>query len=200
MDIDLLSDLLEENHEPLYTQLLQNLPSSRLTTADPQIAPDFISCPPTALAQRSALPPAPNRAGSVILKIENIFDSIVACVMGDKKELAIQLKCRSNKNNTSNNDIDVDRTRKSDIRRIKFPSKCPMEAWRFGRSDHLNLAQPLISLQLLYVVSSSCHMKLWSLELLLPKGCLRPRIDASPLDPASRHALTYYDRVLIYGL
>lgn len=66
------------------------------------------------------------------MKIENIFESIVECVMGDKKELVIQLKTRSKKTKDSEEDVNMELWRKSDIRRIKFPSKCPREAWRFG--------------------------------------------------------------------
>ncbi|CZR56625.1 related to MEIOTIC RECOMBINATION PROTEIN REC12 [Phialocephala subalpina] len=132
MDIDLLSDLLEENQSSFHSQLLQDLPNSRLTTAELPGAPGTSTGPSRVSTKRSALPSAPNRAGAVILKIENIFESIVECVMGDKKELVIQLKTRSKKAKDSEEDVNMELGRKSDIRRIKFPSKGPREAWRFG--------------------------------------------------------------------
>lgn len=128
MDIDLSSDLLKNNREQFYPQLLQNLPYSRLTITHPENSPD----PFRVSAQRISFPAVPNKVGSVILKIENIFDSIVDCVMGDKKELVILLKSRSKRIKTSEEDVNMDPERKPDTRRIKFPSKCPMEAWRFA--------------------------------------------------------------------
>ncbi len=135
MDIDPLPDLPDKDHLPYGSQLLQHLPGSELTTADAQdIASKNLSSPSIVLAQKlSRIDPVPHRAGSVITKIESIFESIIDCVIGEKKELVIQLKSRSKqKSIPPREDNDTDLRRKSDIQKIKFPSKCPTEAWRFG--------------------------------------------------------------------
>ncbi|EPQ62446.1 Bgt-361 [Blumeria graminis f. sp. tritici] len=68
-----------------------------------------------------------NQANTVISRIEYVFESMVDCILGSKKELVIQLKFRTDlgKGFPSSDDS----TQK--LRNIIFPSKNPREAWKF---------------------------------------------------------------------
>ncbi|RFU30717.1 hypothetical protein B7463_g5621, partial [Scytalidium lignicola] len=64
-----------------------------------------------------------NRAGEVISKIEDIFESIADSIQDNKRPLEIQLKSRRRTGTNVAHNIDT--------RKIVFPSKSPQEAWRF---------------------------------------------------------------------
>ncbi|EHK97930.1 putative Meiotic recombination protein rec12 [Glarea lozoyensis 74030] len=82
-----------------------------------------------ASSARDALP-IPNTAGSVITKLEDIFESITDCLLEKNKELTICLKTRPPK--VTQEDETGNRKRlMSGVRKITFPSRNPKEAWKF---------------------------------------------------------------------
>lgn len=85
----------------------------------------------------------PNHAGAVITKIEDIFDSIADSILDEKKELVIQLKARSRLGIQARDPLaeTIKSLPKSEPRTIKFPSKSPQEAWKFGiyRSSEIKI-------------------------------------------------------------
>lgn len=187
MEIDLLSDILGENTSPFYPQLLQGLPTNKLNATDPELASSSVLGPPKSSTQRAPRPGSnPNQTGVVITKIEDILDTITDCILAGKKELVIELKSRSSqKKKDFDHDVDMYRKLRTSIRKIRYPSKCPTEAWRFGMSRTLNpyRVTGTDNPQLHYVVSSSYHTKLWLLELSLPKGCHPTQISSGHFDP-----------------
>ncbi|EPE33517.1 DNA topoisomerase IV, alpha subunit [Glarea lozoyensis ATCC 20868] len=83
-----------------------------------------------ASSARDALP-IPNTAGSVITKLEDIFESITDCLLEKNKELTICLKTRPPK--VTQEDETGNRKRlMSGVRKITFPSRNPKEAWKFS--------------------------------------------------------------------
>ncbi|SZF00009.1 unnamed protein product [Blumeria hordei] len=67
------------------------------------------------------------QASTVISRIEYVFESMVDCILGSKKELVVQLKLRTHlRNGFSASDKSTQR-----LRNISFPSKKPREAWKF---------------------------------------------------------------------
>jgi len=133
MDLNLLSRISTDSPQSSHRNLLSDLPTSSLT---PQNAA-FKSNDP---AGESPAPSGPslinqNAPGAVISKIENIFEAMTDCILGEKKELTIQLKTR---NKTKTKSDDAQSTKKKakpnpETRTITFPSKSPQEAWKFSR-------------------------------------------------------------------
>jgi len=125
MDTDLVSELLT-NSEPSTGDLLSNLPHRELThdsRANLERREDF-----SFIAR-----PNPNQAGAVIARIEDIFESIADSILHEKKELIIRLRTRRR---TKNHNLDPSNSavrNASDTKLIRFPSKSPQEAWKFGR-------------------------------------------------------------------
>ena len=116
--------------------LLSNLPSSKLTSSFP-----------TGPGHSLLGTPSSNHAGVVISKIEEIFEAMTDCILGEKEELAIQLKSRSGRGGKVSDQCDrredengmtakkSSRNKQSQdqFRTIKFPSKSPQEAWKFSK-------------------------------------------------------------------
>lgn len=123
MDFDLLSGFINGHDTGPSPQLLSNLQNRERLTPE-QIAED----------DRVWGTGDPNQRGAVIIKIEDIFESIADCILDEGKELAIPLKTRpKNKNIASQDDsTKVNRTVNTEARNITFPSKSPQEAWKFG--------------------------------------------------------------------
>jgi len=75
-----------------------------------------------------------NEAGAVISRIEDIFEAISDCILDEKKELTIQLKTRkkTGKQEHASNSRESTRASEADVSTIRYPSKKPQEAWKFG--------------------------------------------------------------------
>jgi meiotic recombination protein SPO11 len=74
-----------------------------------------------------------NSPGAVISKIEDIFEAMTDCILGEKKELTIQLKTRSKTKSKIDDSQLAKKKTKSETKIITFPSKSPQEAWKFSR-------------------------------------------------------------------
>ncbi|KUJ17464.1 DNA topoisomerase IV, alpha subunit [Mollisia scopiformis] len=133
MDIDLLSDTPEENQLLLLPNVLPHLPSTLITEEPSEFLHENLLHTEISEPDVSALSvPAADAHQSVITKIEVVFESIADCILSGRKELEIQLKSRTTWKETAvQNGVDGTRPKKSHLRKIKFPSKCPIEAWRF---------------------------------------------------------------------
>ncbi len=138
LDLDLLSEYMEDDQHDSARQLLSNLPDRKLTSgSDENIpnVPDNIQA--RGQNQQTSLPARnnTNQAGAVISKIEKVFESITDCILDEKKELVIRLKTRSKVKAIAEDGMNEgsSKTKKSEFRRITFPSKNPKEAWRFSR-------------------------------------------------------------------
>lgn len=70
----------------------------------------------------NSLPDSNIQSGAVIAKIEDIFESMVDCLLGGRNELVISLKSRR----TTKDSVT------SDSRKISFPGKTQSEAWKFS--------------------------------------------------------------------
>jgi hypothetical protein len=57
--------------------------------------------------------------GAVLAKVEDMLENMADCLLGEKKELVINLKTRSGASATA----------------VKFPGKTPKEAWKFSMSS-----------------------------------------------------------------
>lgn len=69
--------------------------------------------------------------GLVIGKIEDIFESIVDCMLNSNHEIAIPLRIRSQQTRTPDDMVMLPQSN-AKIRHVVFPSKNPREAWKFG--------------------------------------------------------------------
>jgi hypothetical protein len=135
MDFDLLSGFLDDHQDGSTSpHLLTNLHHRGGLTHE-QIAEN------PALEKRvldgediNTNAPDPNQAGAIVNKIEDIFESIVDCILDEGKELVIPLKSRPKKNNANRDDsTQVNKSPNTEARNITFPSKSPQEAWKFSR-------------------------------------------------------------------
>ncbi|TVY87160.1 Meiotic recombination protein, partial [Lachnellula willkommii] len=136
MDFDLLSGYLADPQPSLPQTLLPHLPNSSLTPQNTVSRPN--NRPPTASSGSS--PVTRNSPGAVISKIEEIFEAMTDCLLGEKSELVIQLKTRSKTKAKSDakedDDDDAPSRRKKarpETRTITFPSTSPQEVWKFNR-------------------------------------------------------------------
>lgn len=134
MDFDLLSGYLADPQPSLPQTLLPHLPNSSLTPQNTVFRPN--NRPPTA---SESSPVTQNSPGAVISKIEEIFEAMTDCLLGEKSELVIQLKTRSKTKAKSDakeeDDDDAPSRRKKarlETRTIAFPSTSPQEAWKFS--------------------------------------------------------------------
>jgi len=125
MDTDLISELITDS-EPLTGDLLTNLPRRELTH-------DSRAGPKSREESTFMTRPSPNQAGAVIAKIEDIFESVADSILHEKKELVIRLKTRKRAKSGSSAPSDGVIKNGSDTKLIRFPSKSPQEAWKFGR-------------------------------------------------------------------
>jgi meiotic recombination protein SPO11 len=125
MDPDLLSDVFQDQSAPLIGDLLSNLPS-RLTNAINHFSQDD--------SFHAAAKSDPNQAGAVVAKIEDIFESIAHAILKQEKQMVIKLKVRkkTGKQPFGALSSDLQNAADDDMRAIKFPSRNPQEAWKFG--------------------------------------------------------------------
>jgi meiotic recombination protein SPO11 len=135
MDFDLLFTFLDHKDVDSSEHLLSNLQNrGRLTHQ--QTDKNIIALENEELIGRDMAIMAMNRnqAGAVITKIEDIFESVVDCVLDEEKELVIPMKSRGKSKNIVNKDNStrVNRTPKTETRNICFPSRSPQEAWKFS--------------------------------------------------------------------
>lgn len=123
--------------------LLSTLPNSPLTSSSPNGHGHSARQKEGSSAPKFPLPVVrTNHAGVVISKIEDIFESIADCMLGEKKELTIKLKSRTRREEMTGENQDENQTsdetsarkkRPKDLfRNITFPSKSPQEAWKFS--------------------------------------------------------------------
>lgn len=128
MDIDLLSDILAERQPAYQAHLLTSSPDRRLIPASRTQVQE-----PN--AYKSSKQANLSQPGAVISKIEDIFESLVDCILDEKKELVIRLKCRAKLGpqvlHSGSGTVKSTPTTKE--RTISFPSKTPQEAWKFSR-------------------------------------------------------------------
>ncbi|TVY82608.1 Meiotic recombination protein rec12 [Lachnellula suecica] len=121
MDLDLLSDFLAEPQTSAPRELLSDLPNRSLTLQNADSNPN--PNPSSNTVNR-------NSPGAVISKIEDIFEAMTDCLLGERKELVIQLKTGRRKQKSKSDADNTKRTR-SGIRTVTFPNKSPHEAWKF---------------------------------------------------------------------
>ncbi|TVY31925.1 Meiotic recombination protein, partial [Lachnellula occidentalis] len=132
MDFDLLSTYLADPQPSLPRTLLPHLPNSSLTPQKAASRPN--GNPPTASGSSPVTRYSP---GAVIAKIEDIFEVMTDCMLGQKSELVIPLKTRRRKpkaasdGDSGDNAPSTRKKAKSDTRIITFPSKSPREVWKF---------------------------------------------------------------------
>lgn len=131
MDIDLLSSFLADSHPSESINLLSNLSNSSLTPPNVASRPSEQVKASAATTQFS--PVNRNSPGAVINKIEDIFEAMTDCILGEKKELSIRLKTRDKSNVPSNDANSSKKKTKSESRIVTFPSKSPQEAWKFSK-------------------------------------------------------------------
>ena len=115
MDFDLLSDILNGPPPDLKGDLLQNLSHCLLTRDFEGAANEF--------------PGNSNQAGAVISKIEDIFHSIADGILHQKQELVIHMRSRQK---AGNQNIATQNGSVKRLYNVRFPSKSPQEAWKFG--------------------------------------------------------------------
>lgn len=101
-----------------------------------------------------------NQVGTVISKIESIFESIADCMLDEKKELVIELKSRYKPEPKPEADSDVVPAVSKKSMKITFPSKNPRGAWKFSEFEWPCLMKVLIRLQLHYYEYLSSLTKL----------------------------------------
>jgi meiotic recombination protein SPO11 len=131
MDFDFLSDVLTDNPPEVTGNLLQDLQDRPLTSNKQGNGEDGFQ---ERAAQREI--PAPNgtigssnQAGAVISKIEDIFESIAESILDQKKEIVIRLKSRQKPGNQKIANQNGPAEAQNEVR---FPSRSPQEAWKFG--------------------------------------------------------------------
>ncbi|KAL3423097.1 type IIB DNA topoisomerase [Phlyctema vagabunda] len=71
-----------------------------------------------------------NDAGTVVTKIEDIFEAMADCLIGRKKELVIHLKSRP-RSVVKGSDTSSQEASTPQLRAITYPSRSPQEAWKF---------------------------------------------------------------------
>lgn len=75
-----------------------------------------------------------SQAGEVITKIEDIFESLLDCIINEKKCLVLHIKSRGN-NGRQTLDAATGAIRNTtdvETKEITFPGKTQKEAWKFG--------------------------------------------------------------------
>lgn len=75
------------------------------------------------------------QAGAVITKIEDIFESLLDCIINEKKCLVLHIKSRGN-NGRQTLDAATGAIRNTgnvETKEITFPGKTQKEAWKFGK-------------------------------------------------------------------
>lgn len=134
MELDLLAEYLRDDDTLMEdsSSLLSNSPRRRLTHEAESTEDVFqdgdSNSPSIKVATHSS------QVGAVVSKIEDIFESIADCILDEKKELVIQLKCRHRaKTNDEEGALDRRRKASSGGRKITFPSKNEKEAWKFSK-------------------------------------------------------------------
>jgi meiotic recombination protein SPO11 len=142
MDFDLFSNLLRDDPGPSSGSLLSDLPH-RSPTDD-----SSISCNTSGHTSNSqpniANTPDPSQTGRVIAKIENIFESIIDCILNEKKELVISLRSRPKCKSKDSEESTSNPKPKPEIKNITFPSKSPQEAWKFSELKMIDRSHQLI--------------------------------------------------------
>lgn len=137
MDFDLLSDFLADPKNPIPGTLLSNLPNRSHTAQNAGSEFKDNDSNTNGQLRTSSAPRLTNRnsPGAVISKIEDIFMAMTDCIIGEKKELSIQLKTRNPVQSKSDDRKKSKKEGKSEIKTITFPSQSPQEAWKFSRYD-----------------------------------------------------------------
>jgi len=135
MDFDLLSGYLEGSDVALPDQLLSSLQDRDRLTHE-QTRENHLALDNPRVNERDAGTTVVdhNQAGAVINKIEDIFESIIDCILDEGKELVIPFGSRPKNKNIANKDDSTRpiRISKSETRNITFPSRSPQEAWKFS--------------------------------------------------------------------
>lgn len=74
------------------------------------------------------------QAGEVITKIEDIFESLLDCIINEKKCLVLHIKSRRNNGRQTLDAITgaIGNTGNIEAKEITFPGKTQKEAWKFG--------------------------------------------------------------------
>lgn len=122
---DASSDRLLLNNSPYDKLISQNQPSvsSQQNHADGQL-----------ISQGA---PRNNnfQAGEVITKIEDIFESLLDCIINEKKCLVLHIKSRGNNSRQTLDAVTgaIRNIGNVETKEITFPGKTQKEAWKFGK-------------------------------------------------------------------
>lgn len=136
MDSDLLLGVFGDAQPLIPTTILSNSPRRSLTSRNAE--PDLNAVPSAFTSQTQfsnhSDPLNPNLPGAVISKIEDIFEAMTDCMLGEKEELTLQLKTRHKSRSKVGDAVEKNGKNKtnSDAISIEFPSKSPKEAWKFS--------------------------------------------------------------------
>lgn len=131
MDIDLLSDYTEEDLLSFSSHLLSDLPHQLITDTSKLFDADTYQqkvLPVLALEKESVV----GQNEAVISKITTITESVIDCLISGNEVLELQVKSRSKQKRTIKADADVGLQKENQLQNIRFPSKYPTEAPRFG--------------------------------------------------------------------
>ncbi|KAM3068895.1 endodeoxyribonuclease [Clarireedia jacksonii] len=140
MDLDQLSELTEDSSAS--TQLLRNLPNSRLTSRSTpldsedkignsgsilKLDEDFADLGAVWDEHLEPTSPSPSlyQTGLAITQIEELIEAMADCIIGKRSKLIINLKTRASRGSNSAQDFN----RKT--RSVSFPTASPKEAWKF---------------------------------------------------------------------
>ena len=127
MDLDILADINDDGQPAFSDNLLSHLPDRTLAHDEPNA---HSRVPGSSLGTVNN-----GQVGAVVSKIECIFERVADCILDEEKVVTIKLKVRRKPSATAQ-DTATGTTKSmvdDDMRTIKFPSKSPKEALKFGR-------------------------------------------------------------------
>lgn len=133
MDIDLLSETLDEDLLSFSPDLLSDLPRQLIPVTSELSSQDTV--------EEALHVPHPESVSivsnekAVISKISKITESIIDCVLGGNEVLEIHTKSRRKQTKPSQTGAEIDSRESNILNTTRFPSKHPTEAPRFGQSD-----------------------------------------------------------------
>jgi meiotic recombination protein SPO11 len=142
MDFDLLQDLLREPQEAQHGRKdnsLLSYSSSRLIQR--QLDPPCLTTHVQHIDISQPSQKTNSQAGAIIAKLEDIFESLLDCIIDEKKGLVLHLKSRG-KSIQQTLDPATGTIRNigtAEAKEIGFPGKTQREAWKFGKQAMLRL-------------------------------------------------------------
>ena len=134
MDCDLPMQCQESHCASTDNTLLPNSPYSKLTPQQ-QLGISSPADHTHRLDVSQGYPRSNNiQAGAVITKIEDIFESLLDCIINEKKCLALHLKSRGRygRQTLDANTGAIRNKSNAEAKEITFPGKTQKDAWKFG--------------------------------------------------------------------